>query len=73
MRLDKYLISLQFVKGNVNSNVYLKEIDNGLLIVEVFVDDIIFGGDDEASEAFAVEMKEFEMSMIGEMKYFLGL
>ena len=40
----------------------------------IFVDDIIFGGDDETSDKFDDKMKkEFEMSMIGEMKYFLGL
>ena len=37
------------------------------------MDDIIFGGNDEVSKAFSNEMKkEFEMRMIGEMKYFLG-
>ena len=40
----------------------------------IFVDDIVFGGNDEESDKFAEEMKnEFEMSMIGEMKFFLGL
>ena len=35
---------------------------------------LIFGGDDEASNKFLEYMKnEFEMSMIGEMKFFLGL
>ena len=38
------------------------------------IDDIIFGGNDDESDKFVEEMKkEFEMSMIGEMKYFLGL
>ena len=46
----------------------------GLLIIIVFVDEIIFGGSDEDSEKFSKEMKNhFEMSMISEMKYFLGL
>ena len=54
-----------------DSNLYQKEIDVGLMILVIFVDDIISGGDDE-SEKFVEEMKkEFEMSMIGEMKYFL--
>ena len=44
------------------------------MILVIFVDDIIFGGNDDESDKFAEEMKkEFEMSMIGEMKYFLGL
>ena len=73
-RLDKHLAKLGFAKGTADSNLYLKEIKYGLLIIIVFVDDIIFGGDDEASNKFSEDMKnEFEMSMIGEMKLFLGL
>ena len=73
-RLDSYLAKLGFAKGTAYSNLYLKEIENSLLIIVIFVDDIIFGGNDEASDKFAEEMKnEFEMSMIGEMKFFLGL
>ena len=73
-RLDKHLAKLGFAKGIVDSNLYLKEIKDGLLIIIVFLDDIIFGGDDEASNKFLEDMKnEFGMSMIGEMKFFLGL
>ena len=73
-RLDKYLEKLGFAKGMKNNNLYLKEIENGLLNIVIFLDNIIFGGNDGASEKFADEMKnEFEMSMIGEMKFFLGL
>lgn len=40
----------------------------------VYVDDIIFGGNDSSCKEFAKEMqKEFEMSMIGELSFFLGL
>ena len=40
----------------------------------IFVDDIIFGGNDEASNKFSEDTKnDFEMIMIGEMKFFLGL
>ena len=73
-RLDKYLAKFGFSKGTTNKNLYLKEIENGLLIIIVFVDDIIFWGNDEARNKFSEDMKnEFEMSMIGEMKFFLGL
>jgi hypothetical protein len=45
------------------------------LIVVVYVDDIIFGGSmKEMCQEFAIEMKkEFEMSMLGELSFFLGL
>ena len=41
----------------------------------MYVDDIIFGSDDEKlSEDFAKRMQqEFEMSLLGEMNFFLGL
>ena len=72
--LDSYFANLGFAKGMTDSSLYLKVIENGLLIIVIFFDDIIVGVNDEASDKFVEEMKnEFEMSMIGEMKLFLGL
>ena len=72
-RLDRYLSKFECIKGTTDGNLYLRKIDDGLFIIVIFVD-IIFGGNDEESDKFAEEMKnEFEMSMIGEMKFFLGL
>ena len=72
-RLEKYLLKLGFNKGTVDCNLYFKIDHDKDLIVEVFVDDIIFGGDDSLCMNFANEIQsEFEMSMIGEMKFFLG-
>ena len=46
-----------------------------MIIVEVYVDDIIFGSDnEEMSKEFAKKMQlEFEMSLLGELNFFLGL
>ena len=45
-----------------------------ILILEIFVDDIIFGGKEALRKDFADKMKhEFEMSMFGEIKFFVGL
>jgi hypothetical protein len=45
------------------------------LIIEVYVDDIIFGSDDDRmSQKFSKDMQnEFEMSLLGELSFFLGL
>jgi hypothetical protein len=45
------------------------------LIAQIYVDDIIFGATlDSQAHEFSKEMKrEFDMSMIGELNYFLGL
>jgi hypothetical protein len=46
-----------------------------ILNVQVYVDDIVFGGSSNSLVArFAVDMsREFEMSMMGELQFFLGL
>ena len=56
-KLDKHLEKLGHRKGMEDSNLYWKEIDDGLMILEIFFDDIIFGGNDDESDKFEEEMK----------------
>ena len=74
-RLEKYLQKQGFKKGGVDNNLYIKANENDLLIVVVYVDDIMFGSNkDKLTKGFAEEMKsEFEMSVIGELTFYLGL
>lgn len=73
-RLDGYLTKIGFKKGETDCNLFIRETSEGLLLVAIFVDDIIFGGNEKISAEFTKEMhSEFEMSMIGPIKYFLGL
>jgi hypothetical protein len=73
--LDTYLKDKGFKRGTTNNNLYIKTKDNNFLIVLVYVDDIIFGcNKDSLVQWFSSAMQfEFEMSMIGEMPFFLGL
>ena len=70
-RLDLYLQTQGFKRGSTDSNLYCKIVDDILIIVEVYADDIIFGIDDEKlSEDFAKRMQqEFEISLLGEMNF----
>jgi hypothetical protein len=74
-RLDKYLQQAGFRKGSANNNLYIKVSQGNILLTEVYVDDIIFGSDDDRlSQKFAKDMQsEFEMSLLGELSFFLGL
>jgi hypothetical protein len=74
-KLDTYLKDKGFKRGTTNNNLYIKIEDNNLLIVLVYVDDIIFGcNKDSLVEWFAFSMEsKFEMSMIGELSFFLRL
>jgi hypothetical protein len=46
-RLDKYLQYAGFRKGSAESNFYIKVSQGNILLIEVYVDDIIFGSDDD--------------------------
>ena len=74
-RLDKYLQHAGFRKGSANKNLYIKVSQGNILLIKVYVDDIIFGSDDDKlSQKFAKDMQsEFEMSLLGELSFFLEL
>ena len=74
-KLDNYLKQQGFKRGATESNLYLKIEDENMIIVVVYVDEIIFGSKLQIlSVNFASEMKkEFKMSMLGELTFFLGL
>jgi hypothetical protein len=46
-RLDKYLQQTGFKKGSANNNLYIKVTQDSILLIEVYVDDIIFGSNDD--------------------------
>ena len=74
-RLDQYLIKNGFRRDGVDSNLYIYGTCDDVLIVLVYVDDIEFGSNDDGLiQGFSKLMQsEFEMSMLGELSYFLRL
>jgi hypothetical protein len=74
-RLDKYLQQAGFKKGSVDNSLYIKVSEGNILLIEVYVDDIIFGSDDDRlSQKFAKGMQnKFEMSLLRELSLFLEL
>jgi hypothetical protein len=74
-RLYKYLQQAGFIKGSADNNLYIKVSQGNILLIEVYVDDIIFGSDDDKlRQKFEKDMQnEFEMSLLGELSFFLGL
>ena len=59
----------------IDNTLFLRKQGEDLFIVQVYVDDIIFGGtNDSLGVEFAQLMNcKFEMSMMGELNFFLGL
>ncbi|WVZ75499.1 hypothetical protein U9M48_023545 [Paspalum notatum var. saurae] len=74
-RLKSFLLKSGFVMGSVDKTLFLLSRGGDTLIVQIYVDDIIFGGSSHALvSSFAEEMsKEFEMNLMGELQFFLGL
>jgi hypothetical protein len=64
-----------FEMGNVDQTLFLLRQGKDIHIVQVYMDDIVFGGKSNSLVArFAEDMsREFEMSMMGELQFFLGL
>jgi hypothetical protein len=72
--LRDFLITNGFKVGKVDPTLFTKTLDNDLFVCQIYVDDIIFGSTNESTcEEFSrIMTKKFEMSMMGELKYFLG-
>jgi hypothetical protein len=73
--LTTYLLAKGFTRGQADRILFIRQQGTHRLIAQIYVDDIIFGATlDSLAHEFSEEMKqEFEMSMIGELNYFLGL
>ena len=61
--------------GCVDKTLFLMRSGTDFLLVQIYVDDIIFGGSSHALVSkFSDQMsREFEMSMMGELQFFLRL
>jgi hypothetical protein len=75
VRLRYFLLSKGFIMGKGDTTLFTKKIENELFVLQIYVDDIIFRS---TNQDFYVEfgkimVSEFEMSMIRELSYFLGL
>jgi hypothetical protein len=69
-RLRGFLFERGFEMGKVDQTLFLLRQGRDILIVQVYVDDIVFGG----SSRFAEDMgREFEMTMMRVLQFFLGL
>jgi hypothetical protein len=74
-RIDKYFQEKNFIKCPYEHALYIKAQGGDILIVCLYVDDLIFTGNNPTMfEEFKKEMtKEFEMTDIGLMSYYLGI
>ncbi|GJY28558.1 putative ribonuclease H-like domain-containing protein [Tanacetum coccineum] len=73
--LSTYLLENRFRRGTIDKTLFIKKDKDDILLVQVYVDDIIFGS---TKKSLCVEFeqmmhKRFQMSSMGELTFFLGL
>ena len=73
--LTHYLLDKGFKRGYAGRTLFVKNDEDYLLMAQVYIKDIVFGAtiDARAIKFFKEMKKEFEMSMVGELTFFLGL
>ncbi|GKF87594.1 uncharacterized mitochondrial protein-like protein [Tanacetum coccineum] len=73
--LSTYLLDNGFERGKIDKTLFIRRHKGDILLVQVYVDDIIFGSTNKKlCNAFEKLMHEkFQMSSMGELTFFLGL
>ena len=73
-KLSTYLLDCGYKKGSIDKTLFIKKHKDDILLVQVYVDDIIFGSTNKAMcEEFEKIMKDkFSMSSMGELTFFWG-
>ncbi|GJS07563.1 retrovirus-related pol polyprotein from transposon TNT 1-94 [Tanacetum coccineum] len=73
--LLRFLLDHMFSKGVVDPTLFTRKTSKHILLVQIYVDDSIFASiDPKCCDIFSKEMiSKFQMSMIGQMSFFLGL
>ena len=74
-RLSSFLLDKGFKRGGNDQTLFVKHFDKHIIIAQVYVDDIIFGSTSPSEvKCFSEIMhKEFQMSLMEELQFFLGL
>ena len=72
-RLRVFIISKGFKIGKVDNTLFTKTIDKDLFVCQIYINDIIIGSTYPSfcEEFGEIMSREFEMSMIGELSFFL--
>nr|GEV08235.1 putative ribonuclease H-like domain-containing protein [Tanacetum cinerariifolium] len=73
--LANYLLENGFHRGQIDQTLFIKKQKGDILLVQIYVDDIIFGATNKnLCKSFEKLMKDkFQMSSMGELTFFLGL
>jgi hypothetical protein len=74
-RLKTFLLDHGYLMESVEKSLFTLKHDNDFLLVQIYMDDIIFGGSSHVIVSSFQEMMEnkFQMFMMEELTFFLGI
>ena len=73
-RLTIFLVEKRYKRWGMDKTLFIKSFKSSITIAQIYVDDIVFGStaNDKLIKFVEQVKSEFEMSMMGELSYFLG-
>ncbi|GJT85048.1 putative ribonuclease H-like domain-containing protein [Tanacetum coccineum] len=73
--LSTFLLKNRYRRGTIDKTLFIKKDKKDIMLVQVYVDDIIFGSTKKSwcDEFEALMKSRFQMSSMGELTFFLGL
>ena len=72
--MKDFLLKQGFEIGKADATLFTRKVNNDIFVCQIYVDNIIFGSTNVAfcEEFSRIMTNTFEMSMMGELKFFLG-
>jgi hypothetical protein len=74
-KIAEYLVTIGFRMSDVDHSLYVRKSDEGIVVITIYVDDLIVGGDNEKEVEHVKSLlkQKFDMKDLGELKFFLGI
>ncbi len=74
-KIGQYLVTNGFQTSNADFSLYVKNIDHGIVIIVIYVDDLIITGNNDADifDLKKLLKQKFEMKDLGKLRYFLNI
>jgi hypothetical protein len=74
-KIAEYLVTIGFRMSDADHSLYVRKSDEGIVVITIYVDDMIVGGDNEKEVEHVKSLlkQKFDMKDLGELKFFLGI
>jgi hypothetical protein len=74
-KIAEHLVTIGFRMSDADHSLYVRKSDEGIMVITIYVDDLIVGGDNEKEVEHVKRLlkQKFDMKDLGELKFFLGI